>query len=358
MGEDATLFSHAWAHGGRKFRVEERVFAPDDEIFAPDDDPHARREAARFVLSVDGDAFGALNDASSLDVAERRSIEARLAKDVRDAKRDAPPRASTKPSAAAPAPPSVPPPTSPEVGVVAANGLAARVECSLGPGVLGPSAGVATNSVRRRPRRLIQKGETARNASESSSGGDRSNATPSSARRQTRDAGGEMALANDDRCLRVVVARASVKASSAGVSVGDVLLSLNARALPPKLDAGELMALLRGNPRYMLSPVDACLWRPRVAAANGASAAPRGRETSVGSYSPGRTRRRRAVLAAAGPYSPPSTERLPQVRGRGVPGERRGRRVAARRRLVRRAAGPAGLLRGDGRAGGRGRDGS
>ena len=140
MGEDATLFSHAWAHGGRKFRVEERVFAPDDEIFAPDDDPHARREAARFVLSVDGDAFGALNDASSLDVAERRSIEARLAKDVRDAKRDAPPpRASTKPSAAAPAPPSVPPPSSPEVGVVAANGLAARVECSLGPGVLGPS---------------------------------------------------------------------------------------------------------------------------------------------------------------------------------------------------------------------------
>ena len=98
------------------------------------------------------------------------------------------------------------------VGVVAFNGLAARVECSLGPGVLG----------------------------------------------------GEMALANDDRGLRVVVKKASRKASRSGVKIGDVLLSLNARALPPKLDAGELMALLRGNPRYMLSPVDACLWRQHL----------------------------------------------------------------------------------------------
>jgi len=45
------------------------------------------------------------------------------------------------------------------------------------------------------------------------------------------------------------------EASAAGVNVGDVLLSLNARALPPKLDAREyeavapkLMALLRGEP--------------------------------------------------------------------------------------------------------------
>ena len=58
-------------------------------------------------------------------------------------------------------------------------------------------------------------------------------------------------------------------ARRAGVAVGDVLLSLNARALPPKLDAGELMALLRGNPRYMLSPVDACLWRPKLARQQG-----------------------------------------------------------------------------------------
>lgn len=44
---------------------------------------------------------------------------------------------------------------------------------------------------------------------------------------------------------------------------------LNARALPPKLDAGELMSLLRGNPRYMLSPVDACLWRQRCGRISG-----------------------------------------------------------------------------------------
>ena len=37
----------------------------------------------------------------------------------------------------------------------------------------------------------------------------------------------------------------------------------------PKLDAGELMSLLRGNPRYMLSPVDACLWRQRCDQAAG-----------------------------------------------------------------------------------------
>merc|ERR1719271_1331882 len=29
------------------------------------------------------------------------------------------------------------------------------------------------------------------------------------------------------------------------------------------------MALLRGNPRYMLSPVDACLWRPKLARQQG-----------------------------------------------------------------------------------------
>ena len=125
----------------------------------------------------------------------------------------APPRpAPAAAPRAAPAPAEAEP-----VGVVAANGLAARVECSLGPGVLG----------------------------------------------------GEMALANDDRGLRVVVARAAPTARRAGVAVGDVLLSLNARALPPKLDAGELMALLRGNPRYMLSPVDACLWRPKLARQQG-----------------------------------------------------------------------------------------
>ena len=50
-----------------------------------------------------------------------------------------------------------------------------------------------------------------------------------------------MALANDDRGLRVVVARAAPTARRAGVAVGDVLLSLNSRALPPKLDAGELI---------------------------------------------------------------------------------------------------------------------
>ena len=62
-----------------------------------------------------------------------------------------------------------------EAGVVAENGLAARVECSLGPGVLG----------------------------------------------------GEMALANDDRGLRVLVDKASTKARASGVAVGDVLLSLD-----------------------------------------------------------------------------------------------------------------------------------
>ena len=137
----------------------------------------------------------------------------------------APAPAPAAPAAAAPprpAPAAAPraaaaPAEAEPVGVVAANGLAARVECSLGPGVLG----------------------------------------------------GEMALANDDRGLRVVVARAAPTARRAGVAVGDVLLSLNARALPPKLDAGELMALLRGNPRYMLSPVDACLWRPKLARQQG-----------------------------------------------------------------------------------------
>ena len=62
-----------------------------------------------------------------------------------------------------------------EAGVVAENGLAARVECSLGPGVLG----------------------------------------------------GEMALSNDDRGLRVLVDKASTKARASGVAVGDVLLSLD-----------------------------------------------------------------------------------------------------------------------------------
>jgi hypothetical protein len=62
-----------------------------------------------------------------------------------------------------------------EVGVVAENELVARIECSLGPGVLG----------------------------------------------------GEMALANDDRGLRVLVDRASKKARASGVAVGDVLLSFH-----------------------------------------------------------------------------------------------------------------------------------
>ena len=78
------------------------------------------------------------------------------------------------------------------------------------------------------------------------------------------------------------------------------LLSLNARALPPKLDAGELMALLRGNPRYMLSPVDACLWRPKLARQQGVAYAVAGfRSAAAGASWKGRCSSDAAEVTAA-----------------------------------------------------------
>ena len=42
------------------------------------------------------------------------------------------------------------------------------------------------------------------------------------------------------------------------------------------------MSLLRGNPRYMLSPVDACLWRQRFSKSEGKYAVAGFRDKATG----------------------------------------------------------------------------
>lgn len=280
VAADTTLFEHKWQLAGRAFCVTERVFVregiPLPSIEA--DDPAggaAAREAARFELSIDGtlchmlDDIDALlpsqieemessflralasRDASLLEQAQRQG-DKRTTRDTEDAAgsggsssslqvRQSDDEVSTKPtqrlkestSARMPRQPlrstssssmsisresshtgrrAISRMSSSSVGVISDNGLGARIQCTLGPGILG----------------------------------------------------GKLTLKNDETGARVEIDATSDEARQCGVSKGDVLLALNGRALPPKLDASELMSLLRANPRYMQSEVVAAVWRRQL----------------------------------------------------------------------------------------------
>ncbi|KAJ1463292.1 hypothetical protein M885DRAFT_504928 [Pelagophyceae sp. CCMP2097] len=239
LAGNATLFEHAWERHGRRFRVVEHVF-PRDGAFTNVADNDARRDAARFQLFVDDQMHDALADAEG-PIGEDESEPGGASLGVEVERRARPLRESQSKSSrssfdssemdqvsasedddAGESGASTPKAYMLELDekrgetfeasrhVVAYNGFAARVETTLGPGVLAS----------------------------------------------------ELTLRNGR--LRVVVDTCSARAErDLGVRVGDVLLSLNGRALPPHLDAVELMATLRSNKRYMESPVHASLWREK-----------------------------------------------------------------------------------------------
>lgn len=280
VAADTTLFEHKWQLAGRAFCVTERVFVREG-VPLPSietDDPSgaaAAREAARFELSIDGtlchmlDDIDALlpsqieemesgflravasRDASLLEQVDRHD-DRRTTRDTEDAAgsgasssslqiRQSEDEMPTKPTqrlneyAGARMPRQtyqgasstrtsisresghssrrvISRMSSPSAGVVSDNGLGARIQCTLGPGILG----------------------------------------------------GKLTLKNDETGARVEIDATSDEARQCGVSKGDVLLALNGRALPPKLDASELMSLLRANPRYMQSEVVASVWRRQL----------------------------------------------------------------------------------------------
>lgn len=272
VAADTTLFEHEWEFAGRTFCVCERVFVREGAILSTVevDDPGAAsaiRESARFELAVDGELYHTLPDIDSMSTSQKKAMEDSLAKSLAASQdsqsigndnvqhavhvRVASARNCTESSNrvnnatdklnsagtgqhqnqkqqqssrddAVVESNSVADRTEPNsslqyrrtyaVGVLTDNGLAARVQCTLGPGILG----------------------------------------------------GKLRLTNDESGTCVLVGSASSEAVKCGIETGDILLSLNGRMLPPKLDAVELMSLLRANPRYMLSEVVACLWRRLV----------------------------------------------------------------------------------------------
>lgn len=262
VAADTTLFEHRWELGGRSFCVCERVFVR--EGVPPSstevEDPGvagAAREGARFELAIDGDLYHNLTDIDSMSLSQKNTMEEALAKSLAEPQESQPSRNEhtrnierhvksiedgqlqsqafdaigtstarhqqehvrdaglTEVKSARQ--PGVPRPNSPwrppaeTMTVLSDNGLAARVKCALGPGILG----------------------------------------------------GKLSLTNDESGSSVLIGSASPEAVKCGIETGDVLMSLNGRMLPPRLDAAELMSLLRANPRYMLSDVVACLWRRR-----------------------------------------------------------------------------------------------
>ena len=62
---------------------------------------------------------------------------------------------------------------------------------------------------------------------------------------------------------RIQVAAVSRAARVPGVVVGDVLVAINGKPLPRGASATELQELVRSNPRYALTAVDALLWHEK-----------------------------------------------------------------------------------------------
>uniref|UniRef100_A0A7S3JRH0 PDZ domain-containing protein n=1 Tax=Aureoumbra lagunensis TaxID=44058 RepID=A0A7S3JRH0_9STRA len=63
---------------------------------------------------------------------------------------------------------------------------------------------------------------------------------------------------------RIQVAAIAKSASVPGVSVGDVLVAINGKPLPRGASATELQELVRSNPRYALTAVDALMWHKKI----------------------------------------------------------------------------------------------
>lgn len=63
---------------------------------------------------------------------------------------------------------------------------------------------------------------------------------------------------------RIEVASISARMRVPGVSPGDVLVAINGKPLPRGASAAELQELVRSNPRYALTAVDALMWHKKI----------------------------------------------------------------------------------------------
>lgn len=83
--------------------------------------------------------------------------------------------------------------------------------------------------------------------------------------------GGGIQLRNEPCASRRIEVASVASPGVPGVCVGDVLVAINGKPLPRGASASELQELVRSNPRYALTAVDALMWhRKTVDRASGA----------------------------------------------------------------------------------------
>jgi len=174
--------------------------APPGALGAEED---AAAAGAKFELAVDGSPWGDLVDVDALGAEEAAAVEASVEAAVARAAAEARARRATAEAAAE---------ATPRVNVVAANSLARLYQVQLEPGVFGTGI-----------------------------------------------------LLRNESCAsrRIEVAAILRHANLPGVVPGDVLVAINGKPLPRGASATELQELVRSNPRYALTAVDALLWRKR-----------------------------------------------------------------------------------------------